>query len=81
MLCNVDSMDEVVTLRDVSWLPFELYCCFWDIKYSMIPICILRNSITKRYQVLHICYNTSSIAVLGEFTFVGSVQGIVHVFL
>ena len=74
---HVDSLDEVVVLKDVSWLPFELFYISYGLKCSMIPICILRNSITKYYQVLRICFNKGELNVLAEFTFNGSVQGFV----
>ena len=73
----VDSLDEVVVLKDVSWLPFELFYISCGFKCSMIPICILRNSSTKHYQVLRICFDKGELTVLAEFTFNGSVQGVV----
>ena len=68
----VDSLDEVVVLKDVSWLPFELFYISCGFKFSMIP-----NSSTKHYQVLRICFNKGEITVLAEFTFNGSVQGVI----
>lgn len=41
----------------------------------MIPICILRNSVTNHYQVIRIYFSEGEFSILAEFTYSGIAQG------